>query len=238
MSTIPSEWLHPKDLQEANKVQKLLAERVIQEDRFEEIKFIGGVDSSNNPRDPENLVYTTIVCLELPTLKMNEKSGHTEKANFPYVPGFLAFREVPALVQAFEKIKQKPDLIFVDGHGISHPRGLGIASHLGVILDCPTIGIAKKILVGKAEEELDPNAGDTVPLVWEGKTIGATLRTKAKTQPVYVSVGHKISLETAIKWTKKCLTGYRLPEPTRQAHLAANELRRSTLEDSVELKLF
>src|SRR5262249_35990996 len=126
-----------------------------------------------------------------------------------------------------------PDCLIVDGHGISHPRGLGIASHLGVLLDCPSIGVAKSILVGKPEGELGNQIGDYIPLRWKGQTLGVVLRTKPNVQPVYVSSGHRVSLETAIKVVLNSLSKYRLPEPTRQAHNAANVCRKAhQAEDS------
>ena len=121
----------------------------------------------------------------------------------------------------------------VDGHGICHPRGLGIASHLGVLCDLPTIGVGKTILVGEPLEALGPKAGDRVPLIYEGRVVAMLLRTKARVHPVIVSVGHRISLETAVEVVLNSLQGYRLPEPTRQAHLAANALRRKGLHDRV-----
>ena len=127
----------------------------------------------------------------------------------------------------------------VDGHGISHPRGLGIASHLGVLLDCPSIGVAKSILVGRPDGELGNQVGDSVPLRWKGQTLGLVLRTRPNVQPVYVSVGHRVSLETAVEIVLKCLSRYRLPEPTRQAHQAANLCRRGaeTTTQPIQLEL-
>jgi deoxyribonuclease V len=223
---VPENWLHPVSLEEASRVQRKMAERVIIRDELPAtIERLGGVDVSNNLRDPENIIYATMITLSVFPVNILEKAGIKERAAFPYVPGYLAFREVPALVKAYEKLSRKPDLIFVDGHGISHPRGLGIASHLGVVLDCPTIGIAKKILVGKPDGTLAPEAGSSVPLVWKGNQVGVVLRTKTNVNPVYVAPGHRISMDSAVDWVKACLTGYKLPEPTRQAHLSANAYR-------------
>jgi deoxyribonuclease V len=190
------------------------------------IHRIGGTDVSNNLRDPENRIYAAIITLDYPGLTPAGQACVDATAALPYVPGFLAFREVPALVEAYHRLPVKPDLLLVDGHGISHPRGLGIASHLGVLLDCPTIGVAKSILVGKPAATLGNRVGDTVPLVWKGNPIGVVLRTRTNVQPVYVSTGHNISLETAVQWVIRCLSRYRLPEPTRQAHTAANVCRK------------
>lgn len=232
MADIPHEWLYPETLEDASRVQRQLAEKVLKEDHLPEvIQRVGGTDVSNNLRDPENLIYAAVASLSFPALKPLENTCIKAKAAFPYIPGFLAFREVPALVDAYRQLPVKPELLFVDGHGISHPRGLGIASHLGVLLDCPTIGVAKSILVGRPEGELGNRAGDTIPLMWKGQTIGAVLRTKPNVQPVYIATGHKISLETAVFWVTQCLTRYRLPEPTRQAHTAANLCRKSLSPD-------
>lgn len=224
---IPTAWLYPASLEEAAQVQRLLAEKVVREDQLPVIHRVGGLDVSNNLRDPENWVYASVVSLDVSSLKPLETTCAQVQSTLPYMPGFLAFREVPALVEAFEQLQVKPDLLMVDGHGISHPRGLGIASHLGVLLDCPTIGVAKSILVGKPASEPGNQVGDFVPLVWRGKTLGAVVRTRSNVAPVYISTGHKISLETAVEWVIRCLTRFRLPEPTRQAHQAANSCRRA-----------
>lgn len=230
---IPLEWLFPPTLEEAAKVQRHLAGQVITTDHVSDVRWLAGVDVSNNLYDQTHQVYACWIVLNYPSLQVKESACAKQQAKLPYVPGFLAFREVPALVEAFEKLPQKPDLVLVDGHGISHPRGLGIASHLGVVLDRPTIGVAKSILVGKPQGELGPEAGDHIPLVWRNQTIGAVLRTKAKTNPVYVSTGHKVSLDSAITWVVNSLTRYRLPEPTRLAHQSANTFRKQMMHHPV-----
>jgi len=228
--SFPATWLHPASLGEAADVQRELASRVAAEDDFRgrAIERIAGVDISHQPRDPDGMIHAAVVTMSLPALAVSAQADATVRSTFPYVPGFLGFREIPALVEAFRTVSaaDAPDLIFVDGHGMSHPRGLGIASHLGVLLDRPTIGVAKSILVGKPAEPLGPEPGDRVPLVWRGRTVGLVLRTKRRVNPVYVSVGHRVSLESAADWVMRTVRGYRLPEPTRQAHLAANEVRR------------
>jgi len=225
MHPIPSEWLNPPSIQAATLIQRQMAERVVTEDQFPEIKLIAGMDVSNNPRDPSQNIFASVVLLDT-NLKIIQTTNVKQKQEFPYISGFLAFREAPALVEAFQQLQQKPDVIFIDGHGISHPRGLGIASHIGVLLDCPTIGVAKSILVGKPANELEQLPGSQTPLVWHGKTLGMLIRTKARSNPLIISPGHKICLETAISLVQKYLQGYRLPEPTRQAHLAANAFRK------------
>lgn len=223
---IPPEWLHPSSLKEATAIQRLIAERVRDEDAFGPVECVCGADVSHIRWDPAKVIHAALVTLEARTLAMTGGAGASEPARFPYVPGYLGFREAPALVAAWQGLSRVPDLLFVDGHGRSHPRGLGIASHLGVLLDVPTIGVAKTLLVGNIPEPPGPEPGDRAPLVWRGKTIGMAVRTKRRANPVYVSVGHRISLETAVEWVLRTRSGYRLPEPTRQAHLAANALRR------------
>jgi deoxyribonuclease V len=142
------------------------------------------------------------------------------KPSFPYVPGLLSFRESPLTLAACEKLTVTPDLILVDGQGIAHPRRLGLASHLGLLLNTPTIGCAKSLLCGRYEEP-GIDAGSYTEVMDGSETIGVALRTKAELKPVYVSIGHKVDLQAAIHWILECCRGYRLPEPTRLAHLAA-----------------
>lgn len=206
--------------------QRLLAQKVITHDAFSPPQLIAGMDVSNNLYDPEQKIFAAAVVLSYPELTLLEESAVLEIQTLPYIPGFLGFREAPALVSAFNRLKKRPDLILVDGHGISHPRGLGIASHIGVLLDIPTIGVAKSILVGHPAKPLAPEQGSQTPLLWKGKTIGVLLRSKARSNPLIISSGHRISLPTAVEYVKNCLRKYRLPEPTRQAHLAANRARK------------
>jgi deoxyribonuclease V len=163
--------------------------------------------------------------LSFPDLRVVETAGAVARAAMPYVPGLLGFREIPALLAAWEKLRAKPDLLLVDGHGVAHPRRLGIAAHLGVVLDVPSIGVAKSVLVGAEEAPLADEPGAETPLVWRGERIGTALRTKRRSNPLYVSIGHRVSQETAVAWVRRATGTYRLPEPTRQAHLAANALR-------------
>lgn len=226
---ISRHWLYPATLAQATEVQHELARQVITEDSFDAVWTVGGADVSNQRYDPENRIYAAMVSLDATGMKRTGQATEMLRSDLPYIPGFLAFREVPALIAAFERLSPKPDLILVDGHGISHPRKLGIASHLGVLLDCPTVGVAKSILVGKPAAELGPEPGSCVPLLWKNREIGMCLRSKKRANPLYISVGHRISLETAMHWVLHCLQGYRLPEPTRQAHEVANQYRRMCL---------
>lgn len=225
--TPPKKWLYPASLEEAQHAQREMAERVILTDHFSFSHCVGGMDVSNNLYD--TMIYASAVVLDKKNLQLVEEAAIAQNQLFPYIPGFLGFREAPALVAAFKQLKRQPDLLLVDGHGISHPRGLGIASHLGVLLNIPTIGVAKSILIGQPERTLGSAKGDTVPLIWKGKQIATLLRTKERCNPLIISIGHRISLTSALDIVLQCQTRYRLPEPTRQAHLAANRCRKAAL---------
>jgi deoxyribonuclease V len=164
-----------------------------------------------------------------------ERQGAVCDMRFPYVPGLLSFREAPALLEAFAKIESDPDVVLFDGQGLAHPRRFGIASHLGLWLDRPTIGCGKTRLIGKFREP-GVKAGAVARLTDNGDTIGMVVRTKHKTKPIFVSVGHRADLGTAVRLVLSCCRGYRIPEPTRQAHLHVNEMRRQGAPPSSSLK--
>lgn len=226
---IPPEWLDPTDFKQAKAAQLALAGRVERADRFGPVRLIAGVDISSTRFDPERWVHAAVVVLAWPGLQVVAQAGVSQRARLPYVPGYLGFREVPALRAAWAQLRLQPDLVLVDGHGLAHPRGFGIATHLGVALEVPTIGCAKSVLVGAVEGELPAEPGSTAPLSHKGERLGTALRSRRGALPLYVSTGHRVGLASAEHWVRACLTGYRLPEPTRQAHLAANALRRAAL---------
>lgn len=181
------------------------------------IHTIAGCDSSFIGDN----ILSVFVLLSYPELEQLEVQYHYGEAGLPYVPGFLAFREAPNLLLAYEKLQTKPDLIMVDGHGISHPRRLGIASYLGVLLNKPTMGVAKKVLVGKYELP-PPEKGQLTPIYYRQEHVANTLRTKDKVKPVFVSPGHLMDLETATRIALETSRKHKLPEPTRLAdHYAA-----------------
>jgi deoxyribonuclease V len=162
--------------------------------------------------------------LSFPELQLVEQAIARRPTTFPYIPGFLSFREVPAVMDALEKVSTTPDLILCDGQGIAHPRRFGLACHLGVLIDIPTIGVAKSLLIGK-HDELPPEKGSWQPLRYKGETVGVVLRSRTGVKPLYVSSGHRISLPTAIDYVLRCTPKYRLPETTRLADkLASNRI--------------
>ncbi|WP_198661648.1 deoxyribonuclease V [Lewinella sp. IMCC34183] len=208
---------------EAVQLQRELRERIVLQPLPGPVHRIGGADISFNLYS--DVFYAAIVVLDYATLEVVESAYHTETVTFPYVPGLLSFREIPTLLKAWEKLSTKPDVTMVDGHGIAHPRRMGIATHFGLATDSPTLGCAKKILSGKyAEPGAEPGA--TTPITDHGETIGYAVRAKARTNPIFVSPGHLLDLEGALAIARHCLLRHKLPEPTRQAHLAVNAFRR------------
>ena len=210
-------------------IQKRLSENILQKDEVETARFIAGVDISAGRRGGQ--AKAAVVVLNYPDLKLVEIGLAEGALDVPYIPGLLSFRELPLVLQACRKVAIKPDLIMVDGQGIAHPRRLGIASHLGLMLDIPAIGCAKSRLCGDCGMPGNEE-GDYTYIKDKGETIGAVLRTKRTVKPMYISTGHKICLENAIKWVMDCCRGYRLPQPTRLAHLAAGgNLKQNELAD-------
>lgn len=217
------EWeMTPK---EAVELQKELRERVRLEPLKRPVETIAGADISFNKFSP--VVYAGLVVMRLPSLEVVEEVGVVSETRFPYVPGLLSFREAPSVLEAWSKLKTEPDAVMFDGQGIAHPRRVGIASHVGLMLNRPTLGCAKSVLVGKYEEPGEER-GSWSELVDPKKreTVGVALRTKTRTQPIFVSPGHLIDLDGAIRLTLAADGGYRQPEPTRRAHLLVNALRR------------
>ncbi len=199
-------------------IQLGLAARVSKVSEVTTPRFIAGVDISASKA--QEIATGAVVILSYPELRLVETKIVNEKLNFPYIPGLLSFRESPLVLAACEKLAITPDLILVDGQGVAHPRRMGLASHLGLFLNTPTIGCAKSRLCGTHKVPgVEP--GSYAELTDNGEIIGAVLRTKLGASPVFVSIGHKVDLQTAIHWVLECCRGYRLPEPARLAHLAA-----------------
>jgi deoxyribonuclease V len=205
-------------ISESRDLQNHLASDVSRVGSVVEPRFIAGIDVST--RKSRGIGTAAVVVLEYPGLELVETKIIQGEIDFPYVPGLLSFRESPLILKACEQITHTPDLIMVDGQGIAHPRRLGIAAHLGLFFDIPTIGCAKSRLCG-THQMLAIEPGNFEELLDNHETIGAVLRTKYNTKPVYISIGNKIALEDAIYWVMRCCRGYRLPEPIRFAHQAA-----------------
>ncbi len=219
--TTPHPW--QVSTTEAKEIQRELREKISFRVDFAEVCTVAGVDVGMKGK----VAKAAIVVLSYPDLAVLEQSVAEEQATMPYIPGFLAFREAPAILAACEKLAVEPDLFIFDGQGIAHPRRMGIASHVGVILDKPSIGCAKSRLWGKHHEPA-AQAGSYVHLYDGEEIIGAVLRTRDNVSPVYVSIGHRIDLETGIDYVLGCCKKYRLPEPIRYAHRAASGEQLST----------
>lgn len=212
----------PTDPAQARALQRELAHRVVRDDRVGTVRLIAGIDVSAG-RTP--IGHAAIVLLSYPDLTIVERAVASIPIPFTYVPGLLSFRELPIILPAWERLSVTPDLVLVDGQGIAHPRRLGIAAHLGLVVGVPAIGCAKSRLVGSFEEP-PADAGAWTPLRDGSETIGAVVRTKRRTKPLFISTGGGLSLETAVAWVLRLCRGYRLPEPTRHAHLLAGETAR------------
>ncbi len=213
--------LHPWHVTPAHAriIQDELAAEVECEDRFGPVKHVAGVDIGFEHGG--STIRAALVILSFPNLALVERVIVRQPTAFPYVPGLLSFREVPALLQALDRVHNEPDLILCDGQGIAHPRRFGLASHLGVLTDRPTVGVAKHRLIG---QNIDPHQqrGAWEPIRHQGEILGAALRSRVGSQPIFVSTGHRISLPSAIDMVLACAPHYRLPETTRQAHRFAS----------------
>lgn len=212
---------HPWDVSiaEAKQLQLELAQHIVLEDRFQPPRFVAGVDVGFE--DNGKITRAAIAVLKYPELQLIDKSVIRSKTLFPYVPGYLSFRELPAVLKALEKLNTIPDMFLCDGQGIAHPRRFGIACHLGVLTDIPSIGVAKSRLIGSYQEP-GLNKGDQSNLYDRDEIIGTVLRTRQAVKPLFVSPGHRISLASVATWVLNCSTRYRLPETTRQAHRLAS----------------
>ncbi|WP_169972949.1 deoxyribonuclease V [Tautonia rosea] len=226
---MPRNPLHRWDLapDEARIIQRELADRLDTTSPLGPCRLIAAADVSYNRGDDR--LFAAVVVIDAETDAIVERSGLIATASYPYVPGLLSFREAPAVLDAFDRLRHRPDVLICDGQGIAHPRRLGIASHVGLWLDLPTVGCAKSRLCGTFEE-LGPERGDRSPLIHLGETIGVALRTKRRTNPVYVSPGHRCDLDSAIRIVLETTGTYRLSTPIRFAHAYVNELRRQAGE--------
>jgi deoxyribonuclease V len=201
-------------------IQEALAPKVILKDKLFKLRTIGGCDQAFKGKE---IISAMVVC-DHPTMEVVERKSKVVRETFPYVPGLLMWREGPAMLEAWLELDRKPDVLLVNGLGINHPRFLGNASHLGLILNACTIGVTQSLLCGEYEEPL--RVGEARPIFHQGIHVGYALKSKQGCKPIFVSPGHKLSLETSLKIVKESLRGYKFPEPLRLAHLYANELKR------------
>ena len=219
---LPARWdLTPK---EAMRLQEELRERVEMRDRFGPLRYVAGADMAFDPET--NVAFAGVIVYRFPDMQEVERRMARRRLRFPYVPGLLSFRESPVLLAALARLKTDPDLLLIDGHGYAHPRRFGIACHLGVLLDAPTIGCAKSLLVGEHDEP-GGRAGATAPLLLGGERLGVALRTRERVKPIYVTVGHRVSLDSAVRLVRQCVDGFRIPKPTREADHYVRDLRRA-----------
>jgi len=215
--TINHPW--PVTAAEAIALQRKLRERVIAVDQLGTVRSVAGLDVG--PEGDGRVMRAAVAVLSFPDLKTADQAVARRVASFPYIPGLLSFREIPALLDALAKLGALPDLLLCDGQGLAHPRRFGLACHLGVLTGIPSIGVAKSLLVGE-HAPLPHARGSWRPLLHQGEIVGAALRTRAGVAPVYVSIGHRVCLATAIDTVLACAPKYRLPETTRAAHRLAS----------------
>ena len=203
-----------KEVNKLKKEQLALAKKVVIKDEFDEIKLVGGVDQAFR----DNEIISAVVVCDYKTMKVIERKSACVKATFPYIPSYLSYREAPAIVATVSKLENKPDVLLVDGHGIAHPRKIGLASHVGLLLDIPTIGVAKNLLCGEVKED---------KIVIGEEVRGFSLVAKEHANPIFVSPGHKVSLKSSLEIVKNCMRlPHKLPEPLHLAHKNANKIRK------------
>lgn len=215
-------YAHPWNVTpaEAIALQKRLRAALVTEDRLDEVRLVAGIDVGFEQGN--TLTRAAVVVLTFPGLAPVEEVVARRPTSFPYVPGLLSFREGPAILDALSRLQATPDLLLFDGQGLAHPRHFGIACHMGLLMNCPSIGVAKSRLTGRPAGPLGEEKGSWQPLVDREEVVGAVLRSRTNVRPLYVSVGHRVSLPTALHYTLACTTRYRLPETTRLADRLAS----------------
>lgn len=221
---IPELHPWPNAQNEAVEIQSRLREHIIIESLNIGVKLIAGVDTAFD--HTHDMLYAGVCLYSYPDMTECERATASDKASFSYVPGLHAFREGKVILAAMSRLRTKPDLVMFAGHGIAHPRQIGLASHLGLILDIPSIGCARKKLVGQ-HGELGPESGSSAPLIVDNKEVGRVYRTRENVKPVFISPGHRCNVEDASGIIIGCLRGYRIPEPLRAAHRLANRMKRN-----------
>ena len=213
--------MHPWDVspKEAIGIQQALQKQLNLRDDFGEIKTVAGVDVGFEKNN--SITRAAIAVLDFESLELRETAIARRPTTFPYIPGLLSFREIPAILQAMLQLKRPPDLLLCDGRGIAHPRRFGIAAHLGLLTAIPSVGVAKSRLIG-THADVPEERGAHVPLMDGEEQIGVVLRTRAHVRPLYISSGHRVGIASAVAFVMKCTTRYRLPETTRHAHRLAS----------------
>jgi deoxyribonuclease V len=221
LNNITSPFSHPWDLspKQARELQENLRKEIIIENQLPQPDLVAGVDVGFEQEG--SITRAAVAVLSFPDLRLVDQGIARLPTRFPYVPGLLSFREIPAILEAMKGLEKMPDLLLCDGQGLAHPRRFGLACHLGLLTGIPSIGVAKSRLIG-TYQALGPNKGDWVPLLDKGEVIGAVLRTRTGIKPLYISIGHKVSLESALRFVMACTTRYKLPETTRAAHRLAS----------------
>lgn len=211
-------------VKEARRMQKALSGKVILKDSLPEmISYVAGVDAAYL----NNFSFGAVTVFNYESMELVEKQVSKRRVYFPYIPTLLSFRELHPIIAAVKKLKPKPDIFLVDGHGLAHPMRLGLAAHFGLVLDAPAIGVAKNLLCG---EVVDSGEESWKPIIYDGEIVGAAVSTKNGKKPLYVSVGHKISLESAIRIVLHCIKNYNVPEPLREAHITAQKAKKIEAE--------
>ncbi len=213
-------WPHGRT--EALKIQHLFKNRVVLEGNLDNVKLIAGVETAFD--HIANILYASVCLYSYPDLVEQERATASATATFPYVPGLHAFREGPVILRAFSRLHTVPDLVMFAAHGAAHPRHFGMASHLGVILDLPAVGCARKLLVGE-HDEVAPTSGSSAPLLLNETRVGTVYRSRDGVKPIFISPGHRCGIEAATKIVVSTLREYRIPEPLRAAHRLANRLK-------------
>jgi deoxyribonuclease V len=215
---------HPWNVtpEEAREIQQRLRAEVISTDELGPVRFVAGIDVAFE--DDNSVARGAVAVLRFPELELCESAVVHRSVEFPYIPSLLSFREAPAALEALQSLRRLPDLLLCDGQGLAHPRRFGLACHIGVLSQTPSIGVAKTLLTG-VHEPVPVERGSWRPLLDDGEVVGAAVRTVAGVKPLFVSVGHRISLTTAIEYVLRCAPRYRLPETTRWAHRIASQIR-------------
>ncbi len=223
MTVLKTTWQHEWDVtpSQAREIQISLRDHVLAQDDFQPVRTVAGVDVGFEPRG--QTTRAAVVVLDFPGLEVLERRLTRQPTRFPYVPGLLSFRELPAVLNTLDDLCRTPDMLLCDGQGYAHPRRFGLACHLGILTDIPSIGVAKSRLIGSYPEP-GQEKGNWSALSDLGETIGAVVRTRSNVSPVFISIGHRIGLESAIRMVLDCCPRYRLPETTRQAHRLASNL--------------